>query len=49
VILLLGADVLIDVAAAAGCGAGLIVTRNTRDFARSPIPAVSPGVALGRL
>jgi len=29
-------------AAAAACGAGRIVTRNARDFKRSPIPAVTP-------
>lgn len=37
-----------QVAAAAGCGADLIVTRNMRDFARSPIPAVSLEAVLAR-
>jgi hypothetical protein len=37
-----------QVAAAAGCDADLIVTRNTRDFARSPIPALSPEAVLAR-
>ena len=36
-----------QVAAARSCGAGYIVTRNVRDFARSPIPAITPQEALG--
>ena len=35
-----------QVAAARACGAGHIVTRNVRDYERSPIPAVSPQAAL---
>ena len=38
-----------QVAAAHACGAQHIVTRNLRDFRRSPIPAVSPQEALDRL
>ena len=38
-----------QVAAAHACGAQYIVTRNFRDFRRSPIPAVSPQEALDRL
>ncbi|MCY4340447.1 MAG: PIN domain-containing protein [Gammaproteobacteria bacterium] len=38
-----------QVAAARACGAQYIVTRNTKDFSRSPIPAISPVEALGRL
>lgn len=38
-----------QVAAARACGAQHIVTRNVRDFARSPIPAVTPQEALDRL
>ncbi len=38
-----------QVAAARACGAQHIVTRNTKDFGRSPIPAISPREALGRL
>ena len=38
-----------QVAAAQACGAQHIVTRNVRDFRRSPIPAVTPGEALARL
>ena len=38
-----------QVAAARACGARHIVTRNTRDYERSPISAVSPGDALGGL
>ena len=41
----------LQAAAARACGARAIVTRNVRDFARSPIPAITPGVAftgLGR-
>ena len=35
----------LQVAAARACGARSIVTRNVRDFARSPIPAVTPEAA----
>lgn len=35
-----------QVAAARSCGAQYIVTRNVRDFARSPIPAITPQQAL---
>lgn len=35
-----------QVAAARACGARHIVTRNVRDYARSPIPAVDPREAL---
>lgn len=35
-----------QVAAARACGARAIVTRNSRDFRRSPIPAISPEEAL---
>ena len=38
-----------QVAAAHACGARYIVTRNLRDFRRSPIPAVTPQEALDRL
>ena len=38
-----------QVAAARACGAQNIVTRNVRDFARSPIPAVTPQEALALL
>lgn len=38
-----------QVAAARGCGAHRIVTRNLRDYARSPIRAVSPAQALTEL
>jgi predicted nucleic acid-binding protein len=38
-----------QVAAARICGAQHIVTRNFRDFARSPIPAVGPEQALAEL
>lgn len=37
------------VAAARACGARFIVTRNARDFRRSPIPAVTPAEALESL
>ena len=39
----------LQVAAARSCGARSIVTRNVRDFARSPIPAITPTEALTRL
>ena len=38
-----------QVAAARACGAGHIVTRNIKDFTRSPIPAITPGEALAQL
>ena len=38
-----------QVAAARACGARHIVTRNVRDFARSPVPATTPRKALARL
>ena len=38
-----------QVAAARACGAQHVVTRNVRDFVRSPIPAVTPQDALDRL
>jgi len=37
------------VAAARACEARHIVTRNIRDYARSPIPAVSPEEVLSEL
>ena len=38
-----------QVAAARACGARFVVTRNTRDFRRSPIPAITPQEALETL
>ena len=38
-----------QVAAARACGARHIVTRNVKDYRRSPIPALSPQDALGEL
>ena len=38
-----------QVAAARACGARYIVTRNIRDYVRSPIPAISPHQALVEL
>lgn len=38
-----------QVAAARACGARLIVTRNVKDYARSPIRAVAPQEALSEL
>lgn len=38
-----------QVAAARACGAGYIVTRNAKDFRRSPIEAISPRNALAEL
>lgn len=38
-----------QVAAARACGARRIITRNTSDFKRSPIPALTPSEALGTL
>lgn len=39
----------LQVAAARACGARHIVTRNVRDFDRSPIPALTPSEALTEL
>ena len=39
----------LQVAAARACGARYIVTRNVRDYARSPIPAVDPRAAISGL
>lgn len=39
----------IQVAAARACGATRIVTRNVSDYARSPIPAVTPQEALAEM
>ena len=39
----------LQVAAARACGATLIVTRNLRDYKRSPIPAISPADAVSNL
>ena len=38
-----------QVAAARACGAQYVVTRNVRDYERSPIPAISPQEALSKL
>ncbi len=38
----------LQVAAARSCGAQYIVTRNVKDFTRSPIPAMSPREALAQ-
>ncbi len=38
-----------QVAAARACGARFVVTRNARDFRRSPIPAITPAAALDTL
>ena len=38
-----------QIAAARACGADCIVTRNLRDYERSPIPAITPQEALDRL
>ena len=38
-----------QVAAARACGAMRIVTRNISDYARSPIPAVTPQEALAHM
>lgn len=38
-----------QVAAARACGARHIITRNVKDFRRSPIPALTPGDALEAL
>lgn len=39
----------LQVAAARACGAGYIVTRNVKDYVRSPIPAITPQEALNEL
>ena len=39
----------LQVAAARACGASLIATRNTRDYQRSPIPALTPSALLTEL
>ncbi len=39
----------LQVAAARNCGAWYIVTRNVKDYARSPIPAIRPGEVLTRI
>lgn len=39
----------LQVAAARACGASFIATRNTRDYARSPIPALTPAALLAEL
>ena len=39
----------LQVAAARACGARYIVTRNVRDYTRSPIPAVDPQAAVDGL
>lgn len=38
-----------QVAAARACGASFIVTRNTRDYRRSPVPALTPAGAAAEL
>jgi predicted nucleic acid-binding protein len=38
-----------QVAAALACGAGVIATRNLRDYARSPVQAVKPSAAVALL
>ena len=39
----------LQVAAARACGATIIVTRNLKDYKKSPIPAISPAEAISRL
>ncbi|MFV2007631.1 MAG: PIN domain-containing protein, partial [Longimicrobiales bacterium] len=39
----------LQVAAARACGASFIATRNTRDYQRSPIPALTPAALLAEL
>jgi len=39
----------LQVAAARACGATLIVTRNLKDYKKSPIPAISPADAVSNL
>jgi len=38
----------LQVAAALSCGAQFIITRNERDFRKSPVPALSPDSFLRR-
>jgi hypothetical protein len=38
----------LQVSAAQACGADYIITRNGRDFVKSPLPALSPEEFLGR-
>lgn len=38
----------LQAAAAVACGAGAIITRNERDFKRSPVPAMTPEAFLRR-
>lgn len=38
----------LQVAAALACGAQFIITRNERDFRKSPVPALSPDLFLRR-
>ena len=42
-------DAAMQVAAAAACGADVIVTRNLRDYRRSPIRAAAPGDVMPEL
>ena len=42
-------EAAMQVAAADACGARHIVTRNMKHFRRSPVPAISPEDALGKL
>ena len=39
----------LQVAAVRNCGAWYIVTRNIKDYARSPIPVLRPGEALTKI
>lgn len=39
----------LQVAAARACGARFVITRNPRDFKRTPIPAITPAEALEAL
>ena len=39
---LIGIEDALQVAAAMACGAQFIVTRNERDFRKSPVPTLSP-------
>ncbi len=41
-------DDALQVAAAMACGARFIITRNERDFKKTPIPALSPDDVLRR-
>lgn len=40
-------DDALQVAAAEACGASVIITRNVRDYRRSPVPAQTPTAFLG--